>query len=91
MAWKERATGYHTGFLSFLLYSVLRFFQLILALTVCGLYGVDLDNARKAHKYADGKWVYAEVTAGIAGITAMIFMIPFIKTFRLFPLDWVIL
>jgi hypothetical protein len=43
--------------LSYILFSVIRFFQFVLALVVCGLYGVDLNSARKQHKYADGKWV----------------------------------
>lgn len=37
--------------------SVLRFVQFVLAITVCGLYGVDLHNAAEQHKYADSKWV----------------------------------
>jgi hypothetical protein len=36
---------------------VLRSFQLIDALVVIGMYGVDLNAAMKASKYADGKWV----------------------------------
>jgi hypothetical protein len=43
--------------LSYLLFSVLHFCQFIMALVVIGLYGVDLDNARKAGKYQDSKWV----------------------------------
>lgn len=35
-----------------------RFLQFVLALTVIGLYGTDLANANKQHKYSDGKWVY---------------------------------
>jgi hypothetical protein len=37
--------------------SVLRFVQFVLAITVCGLYGVDLHNAAVAGVYADSKWV----------------------------------
>lgn len=37
--------------------SVLRFLQFVLAITVCGLYGVDLHNAAVAGVYADSKWV----------------------------------
>lgn len=43
--------------LSYIFFSILHLFQFALALTVCGLYGVDLDRARKAGVYADGKWV----------------------------------
>jgi len=62
---------------SYIAHTVFRFFQLVLALTVCGLYGVDLNHANKAHKYSDGKWVYAEVTAALSAFTAVAYMIPF--------------
>jgi hypothetical protein len=44
---------------SYLAFSVLHFFQFVLAITVCGLYGVDLQRARSAGSYADSKWVCA--------------------------------
>jgi hypothetical protein len=43
--------------LSYILHSVFRLIQIIMALAVCGLYGVDLNKADKEHKYSDGKWV----------------------------------
>jgi hypothetical protein len=43
--------------LSYIAHSIFRFIQIILALAVCGLYGVDLNKADKEHKYTDGKWV----------------------------------
>jgi hypothetical protein len=44
--------------ISYIAHSIFRFIQLVLALTVCGLYGVDLHAADKQHKYSDGKWVF---------------------------------
>lgn len=41
----------------YLFMSVLRFVQFVLAITVCGLYGVDLHNASQQGKYQDSKWV----------------------------------
>jgi hypothetical protein len=72
---------------------IARFLQFVLALTVAGLYGVDLQAAAKAHVYADSKWVYAEVVAGISCVTALVYMIPTpkIKPWFLFPLDALIL
>jgi len=66
-----------------------RILQFVLALTVAGLYGVDLQNAQKAHVYADSKWVYAEVVAGISAVMAAVYMIPTpkIKPWFLFPVD----
>jgi len=46
--------GMTVGYFAF---ATLHFFQFILAIVVAGLYGVDLNNARKAHVKADGKWV----------------------------------
>jgi len=42
---------------SYLAFSVVHFLQFVLAITVCGLYGVDLSRAAKAGKYQDSKWV----------------------------------
>lgn len=42
---------------SYLAFSVLHFFQFVLAVTVCGLYAVDLNRARSEGSYTDGKWV----------------------------------
>lgn len=35
----------------------IRFLQFVLAITVCVLYGIDLQAAMKQHKYVDSKWV----------------------------------
>ncbi|ORY67449.1 uncharacterized protein BCR38DRAFT_364956 [Pseudomassariella vexata] len=67
--------------LSYLLFSVLHFFQFVLAVTVCGLYGFDLDRARKAGVKADGKWVFAEVVAGLSALTSLLYFVPFILRF----------
>ena len=98
--------------LSYILHSVFRLIQIIMALTVCGLYGVDLHKANKEHKYSDGKWVclsspppsstcphasllchllkpkqvYAEVTASLSAVLALLYLIPF--TSRI-PFAWV--
>lgn len=63
--------------------SVLRFFQFALALTVCGLYGVDLTAARNAGKGQDGKWVFAVVLGALSAFTALLYMIPFIFRFSI--------
>lgn len=38
-------------------HSAYRILQFILAITVCGLYGVDLNRADREKKYSDSKWV----------------------------------
>jgi len=43
--------------MGYILFSILHFFQFVLALTVAGLYGVDLTRAKNEGKYTDSKWV----------------------------------
>ncbi|KAH8884223.1 hypothetical protein GQ53DRAFT_846346 [Thozetella sp. PMI_491] len=74
--------GFFGMALSYLAFSVLHFFQFILAITVCGLYGVDLHRASSEGKYSDSKWVYAEVVGGLSAFTAALYFIPFIIRFR---------
>ncbi|KAK4039582.1 hypothetical protein C8A01DRAFT_46991 [Parachaetomium inaequale] len=69
--------------LSYLLFALLHFSQFVLAVTVCALYGIDLDRARRANVQADGKWVYAEVVGGLSALTAILYCIPFILRFAL--------
>ncbi|KAH8701740.1 hypothetical protein BGW36DRAFT_104450 [Talaromyces proteolyticus] len=59
----------------FLLDTILRFFQFVMGLTVIGLYGVDIHHAHEKKVHADSKWVYAEITASIATITATIYLL----------------
>lgn len=42
---------------AYVLFATLHVVQFILSIVVIGLYGTDLDHARKAGTYADGKWV----------------------------------
>jgi len=62
--------------LDWVLFSILRFIQLVFAVTVCGLYGVDLHNAHNAGIAADPKWVYAEVVGGLSAVTCLIYFVP---------------
>ena len=65
----DRGNGSRIGFF------VLHFFQFVLAIAVCGLYGTDLDNARKAGKYADGKWTFAEVVAVATTLSTFLLLV----------------
>ncbi|KAF6840715.1 hypothetical protein CPLU01_01086 [Colletotrichum plurivorum] len=66
---------------SYLAFSALHFFQLVLALTVCGLYAIDLQRARADGKYVDSKWVFAEVVGALSALTALLYFIPFVLRF----------
>lgn len=69
----------------------LRFLQFVFAITVAGLYGVDLNHARKYEVDADSRWVYAEVVAGLSAVTALVFAVPFFKSHWGFGWDGVLL
>lgn len=58
----------------------IRFLQFVLAITVSGLYGVDLHSATQAHIHANPSWVYAVVVAGTSAITIMIYVAPIVKS-----------
>lgn len=70
--------GFFGMALSYIGFTVIHFFQFVLAITVCGLYGTDLHNAASQGKYMDSKWVYAEVVGGLSAFTTLLYLIPFI-------------
>ncbi|TKA51530.1 hypothetical protein B0A49_11072 [Cryomyces minteri] len=81
----------HSGGLPGLLLRLfLRFFQFVLALTVAGLYGVDLHRAHQVGVYYDGKWMFAEVMAGASAITCLVYFLPFIKSYWFFAWDLIL-
>ncbi|KAI9802558.1 MAG: hypothetical protein M1833_001630 [Piccolia ochrophora] len=84
MAFRESSTG---GFAGFVVRGIFRFLMLIFALAVAGLYGTDLNNAQKANKAGDPKWIYAVVVASLSAITAVVYMIPFVKSHVAFAWD----
>ncbi|KAJ6102871.1 hypothetical protein N7486_005298 [Penicillium sp. IBT 16267x] len=52
--------------------AALRTLQFAFAITVAGLYGVDLAHATKTNNTASTEWVYAEFVSAISGITCMV-------------------
>lgn len=56
MAFKD-ALGSSGGFVGWVIHAILRFLQFIFAITVAGLYGTDIDNARKHGEGGDSRWV----------------------------------
>ncbi|KAI1327002.1 hypothetical protein F5Y16DRAFT_399755 [Xylariaceae sp. FL0255] len=62
--------------ISYVLSAVLHFIIFILSLVVIGLYGQYVDEARKAHVYADPKWVYAVVVGALSAVSTFLFLIP---------------
>lgn len=66
------------GVINYICFSVAHFIAFALALTVCGLYGKDIDRANKQDKYTDTKWVYAVVVGGLSVLTCLLYFVPFI-------------
>jgi len=66
---------------SYLAFSVLHFFQFILGITVCGLYGTDISRGNQQGVHPDSKWVFAVVVGAISAFTAVLYFIPFILRF----------
>lgn len=91
MAWKETGTTSHGGFVGFLVHTVIRFFQFVFAVTALGLYGEQITGQRNTMGHADGRWIFVEVVAGLSAITALIFMVPFVKTYLAFGWDLLLL
>lgn len=91
MAFRDRAESAHRGFFGFIFSTILRFLQLVLALTVIGLYGQYVNTARLEHKYADPNYVFAVVVGSIGAVSALVLMIPFAKMYRSWPWDLIVL
>ncbi|KND87951.1 hypothetical protein TOPH_07358 [Tolypocladium ophioglossoides CBS 100239] len=82
--------GLFSTTLSYFLFSGLHFVCFALALTVCGLYGQDLNTANHLAKYADSKWVsavsptytrrpvYAVVVGALSAVTCLVYFVPFV-------------
>ncbi|KAK5091980.1 hypothetical protein LTR70_006135 [Exophiala xenobiotica] len=98
MQWKSKMKSSHTrgGFQwTNIFHMVYRFLQIIMACVVIGYYASDLNAARKVHKYADSKWVFAVVVGCMAAVTALIFaVISIFSQYRtiamLFAWEWIL-
>ncbi|CAK4033807.1 uncharacterized protein RCC_10895 [Lecanosticta acicola] len=81
----------HGGLIGGLARLVLRFLQFIFAITVAGLYGVDLARAHKDGAGSDSHWVYAEVVAGLSAVTCLVYgLLFFLPSEILFGWDWLL-
>ncbi|CAI7642238.1 unnamed protein product [Penicillium palitans] len=52
--------------------AALRTLQFVLAVTVAGIYGVDLAHATQTNQHAHAEWIYAEFVAAISAITCIL-------------------
>jgi hypothetical protein len=90
----DRLDTYPGGFLPTTILYILRFFQLILAIAVIGLYAQDLNRARHAGVYADSNWVYAVVVSTFSAVLSLLYLIipPITRAFFsfLWPADGIL-
>lgn len=68
-----------------------RIFQIVISIGVAITYGRDLHANTQNHQSADGRWVFAEVVAGFSIILALVYMLPFVRSYKTFYLDGVVL
>jgi hypothetical protein len=52
--------------------ATLRTLQFVFAVTVAGLYGVDLAHATKTNNHARAEWIYAEFVAALSSLTCIV-------------------
>ena len=84
-------SGSSTPFPLVVLNLTLRFVQFVFGITVIGLYATDINTARKEGKGADSKWTYAVVVGALSALTALVYVIPKLKSYLAFGWDWVLL
>ncbi|KAJ4295058.1 hypothetical protein N0V90_007066 [Kalmusia sp. IMI 367209] len=68
---------------------VMRFFQLILGIVVIGLYAQDLRRAHSKGVKYDSKWMYATIVGTFASFWAIVCMLPLVKAWFLFGIDFI--
>ena len=68
---------------------IMRLLQLIMGIVVIGLYAQDLDRAHKAGVGYDSKWMFATITGTLASFWAIVCMLPLVKAWFLFGVDFV--
>jgi occludin/MAL family lipid-associated protein len=87
----DNFNAYPGGFVTTISLYFLRFFQLILAIAVIGLYAQDLNRAHHEGKYTDSNWVYAVVVSTLSAILSLCYIAipPITRAFFsiLWPLD----
>ncbi|KAG8525861.1 uncharacterized protein KY384_000621 [Bacidia gigantensis] len=68
----------------------LRFLQFIFGIAVIGLYATDLNNARKHGIGSDSKWAYAVAVGSLSSFTALVYVVPKLKSYFAFAWDWIL-
>ncbi|MCJ1463579.1 hypothetical protein MMC07_002187 [Pseudocyphellaria aurata] len=71
----------------FIANTILRFLQFVFAIAVLGLYGQDLRSMHKAGIKSEPRWVYAEVVGAFSAFTALVYVLPMVKSYLAFGWD----
>ncbi|KAI3342481.1 membrane-associating domain-containing protein [Ustulina deusta] len=69
---------------------ILRVAELVFATIVAGINGYYLHAVRHTSSWSQGRFIYAEVVAGIAIFFSLIWLIPFSGSFIHWPVDFLI-
>ncbi|KAG0633921.1 hypothetical protein HOY80DRAFT_1012744 [Tuber brumale] len=69
---------------------ILRILQILISLAASGIYGRDLQSATRKGERADPRWVFAEVVVGVSIVLAIVYLLPFVRSFRMFYLDGIV-
>lgn len=75
-----------SGIYQFRSRTAFRTLQLIFAVTVAGLYGVDIAYATKTNTHAHAEWIYAEFLAALSALNAILYL-----AFTMSECAWVVL
>jgi len=81
---RDQTTSQPGGIAFFAVRAFFRFIQFVLAITVIGLYGANLDEYNH-----DSRWGYGVAVGVLAAITVLVYCVPFFKTFWTFIWDFV--
>jgi len=87
---KAHQTPRPGGLVGVILRTALRGIQLVIALVIAGIYGQDLRKAHDAGEPTDSRWVFAEVVTGLSIITAIVYLVPMVRSFKFFAWDAVL-
>ena len=73
----------------FIATTFLRFLQFVFAIAVLGLYGTDINSARKVKGVSiPSKWIYAEVVGTLSALTAIVYCLPKINAKAYWASAW---
>lgn len=87
---RDRRNDIGGGWSGAALRAILRVIQLLLGLSILGVYGAELAYARAMDRPLDGRWVFAVVIAGLSILTSIVYMVPLFRSYWGWAWDWIL-